>query len=118
MERLQCLLTMCDGVPATVGADGSWSVDIPQAESGYVTPVEVIYTEPDGSRHRQRTAVVHGDNVDEGQFSPDGVGMAFTNEGLTGLGPVIESLAGGAFDIEGLLLAQNPIIDEDDAILN
>src|SRR5690606_33503303 len=39
-------------------------------------------------------------------------------EGLTGLGPVIESLAGGAFDIGGLLMAQNPIIDEQDALLH
>jgi hypothetical protein len=106
-----------NGVTTTVAADGSWSVDIPQAASGYVTPVEVIYTPPSGESHRQRTAVVHADKVDEGQASPDGVGMRFTNEGLTGLGPVIESLAGGAFDIGGLLMAQNPIINQQDAFL-
>ena len=43
--------------------------------------------------------------------------MRFTNAGLTGLGPVIESLAGGAFDIGGLLMEQNPIIDQQDAFL-
>ncbi len=106
-----------NGVTTTVAADRTWSVDIPQAPSGYVTPVEVIYTPPSGPTHRQRTAVVHADKVDEGQMSPEGVGMRFTNEGLTGLGPVIESLAGGAFDIGGLLLAQNPIINQQDAFL-
>ncbi len=106
-----------NGVTTTVAADGTWSVDIPQAASGYVTPVEVIYTPPSGPSHRQRTAVVHADRVDDGQMSPEGVGMRFTNEGLAGLGPVIQSLAGGAFDIGGLLLAQNPIINQQDAFL-
>lgn len=106
-----------NGVSAAVAADGTWSVEVPQAPSGYVTPVEVEYTAPGGGRFTQRTAVVHGDKLDEGQHSPDGVGMRFTNEGLTGLGPVIESLAGGAFDIGGLLMAQNPIIDQENAFL-
>lgn len=109
-----------NGVATSVQLDRTWSVDIPQADDGYVTPVEVTYTAtgPGGGSYRQRTAVVHGDKVDEGQYSPDGVGMRFTNEGLTGLGPVIESLAGGAFDIGGLLMAQNPIIDQQDAFLH
>ena len=106
-----------NGVTTTVGADRSWSVDVPQASSGYVTPVEVVYTAPNGVKYQQRTAVVHRDKIDEGQPSPDGVGMRFTNEGLAGLGPVIQSLAGGAFDIGGLLLAQNPIVDQQDAFL-
>jgi hypothetical protein len=106
-----------NGVSTTVAPDGSWTVDIPQAASGYVTPVEVTYTPPGGPTYRQRTAVVHADKVDEGQMSSNGVGMRFTNEGLVGLGPVIESLAGGAFDIGGLLMAQNPIINQQDAFL-
>ncbi len=60
---------------------------------------------------------MHGDKLDEGQHSPDGVGMRFTNEGLAGLGPVIQSLASGAFDVGGLLMAQNPIINQQDAFL-
>ena len=106
-----------NGVTTAVAPDGTWSVDVPHASSGYVTPVEVTYTAPGGAKYRQRTAVVHGDKVDEGQPSPDGVGMRFTNEGLTGLGPVIQSLAGGAFDIGGLLMAQNPIVNQQDAFL-
>lgn len=107
-----------NGVEATVASDGSWSVEVPHAETGYVTPVEVVYVAPNDAEWRQRQAVVHGDKVDEGDYSPDGVGMHFTNEGLTGLGPVIQSLAGGAFDIGGLLLEQNPIIDQEDAFLH
>jgi hypothetical protein len=105
-----------NGVATSVNADRTWSVAIPHAASGYVTPVTVVYT-VNGAEYEQRTAVVHGDKIDEGQYSPEGVGMRFTNEGLVGLGPVIESLAGGAFDIGGLLMAQNPIIDQEDAFL-
>jgi hypothetical protein len=44
--------------------------------------------------------------------------MRFTNEGLAGLGPVIENLAGDAFDIGDLLLGQNPVIDQQNAFLH
>jgi len=106
-----------NGVAATVGSDRTWSVAVPQATSGYVTPLEIVYTAPGGTEYRQRRAVVRGDKVDEGTFSPDGVGMRFTNTGLDGLGPVIQSLAGGAFDIGDLLMQQNPIIDQENAFL-
>jgi hypothetical protein len=106
-----------NGVTATVGEDRTWSVDVPRSGSGYVTPVEVTYT-AGGPSYEQRIAVVHADRIDEGDPSPDGVGMRFTNEGLAGLGPVIESLAGGAFDIGGLLMDQNPIVDQEDAFLH
>ena len=97
-----------NGVTTTVAADRTWSVDIPQAASGYVTPVEVDLhaaerpESPPAHRRRPRR------QLDDGQISPDGVGMRFTNAGLTDLGPVIKSLAGGAFDIGGLLLAAEP----------
>jgi hypothetical protein len=106
-----------NGVTTTVGADRTWSVEVPQSASGYVTPVEVTYATTGGASYDQRIAVVHRDKIDDGQPSPEGVGMRFTNEGLAGLGPVIESLAGGAFDIGGLLLEQNPIVDQQNAFL-
>jgi hypothetical protein len=82
-----------------------------------VTMIEAVYTDPDGLPWRQRQAVVHGPKLDEGEFSANGVGMRFTNTGLTNLGPVIKSLAGSAFDIGGLLLSQNPIVEQEDAFL-
>ncbi len=106
-----------NGVPGTIAADGSWSVEISVSTTTYVTPVEAIYTDPDGKQWRQRQTIVHGPKLDEGQASPDGVGMHFTNSGLAGLGPVVKGLASGAFDIGSLLLAQNPIIDQQDAFL-
>ncbi|MGZ4708525.1 MAG: hypothetical protein ACXWBN_07290 [Acidimicrobiales bacterium] len=106
-----------NGVPGTIASDGTWSVEISVSTTTYVTPVEAIYTDPDGKQWRQRQSIVHGPKLDEGQASPNGVGMHFTNSGLAGLGPVVKGLAAGAFDIGSLLLAQNPIIDQQDALL-
>ena len=106
-----------NGIATPVNPDRTWSQQVPISTTTYVTEIDAVYTAPDGTPYRQRQAVVHGPKLDEGQYSPNGVGMAFTNTGLTGLGPVIKSLAGSAFDIGGLLLAQNPIIDQDNAFL-
>jgi hypothetical protein len=106
-----------NGIVTPVNPDRTWSQAVPVAATGYVTPIEVTYTEPNGTPWRQRRAVVNGPKIDEGQFSPNGVGMRFTNAGLTGLGPVVQNLAAGAFDIGGLLLSQNPIINQPDAFL-
>ncbi len=79
--------------------------------------MEAIYTAANGLSYRQQQAVVNGPKLDEGQFSPEGVGMHFTNTGLAGLGPVVRDLASGAFDIGALLLAQNPLIEQENAFL-
>jgi len=60
-------------------------------------------------------ALVNGDEVEDGEYSPEGVGMRFTNAGLAGLGPVINDLAGSSFDISGMILAQDPLIPPTDA---
>lgn len=104
-----------NGIPTTVEADGSWSQAIPTSPVGTVTVVDAIYTQPDGKQQRQRTAVVVGDKLTTGEFSPDGVGMNFTNAGIHNLGPVINDLAGGSFDISGLIMAQDPLIPPTDA---
>ena len=104
-----------NGVATTVGADHKWTTSVATTPVGKVTVVEAIYTEPNGTVHRQRQAVVVGPKLVDGEFSPNGVGMRFTNTGLSNLGPVINSLAGSSFDISGLILAQNPLIPPTDA---
>lgn len=98
-----------NGVTGTMTGTHAWTADIPQAD-GYVTPVEAVYTEPDGGTWRQRTVFVNGPKVDDGEYTPDGVGMRFTDTGLDGLGPVINDLAGGSFDISELILSQDPLL--------
>jgi hypothetical protein len=105
-----------NGIPGTVNVR-NWSATIPVATDRYVTPVEAKYIAPGGILYEDRQAVIHGPRLDEGQYSTDGVGMRFTNTGLTNLGPVIQDLAAGAFDISGLLLAQNPLFNQQDALL-
>jgi hypothetical protein len=100
-----------NGVPVAVNPDRTWSVEVPRSP-GHVTVLEAIYT-VGGIPYRQQHAVVNGPKLDDGQFSPNGVGMFFTNSGLTGLGPVIQSLAAGAFDIGPLLLAQQPLFEDE-----
>lgn len=100
-----------NGAPVSVNPDRTWAAVLGVAgPDGSVRVVEAIYTEPDGTAHRQRTAVVVGPELVTGQHSPDGVGMRFTNTALTNLGPVINGLAGSSFDISGMILAQSPLI--------
>jgi hypothetical protein len=104
-----------NGVPGTFIEPLVFTAEIPLNPVGYVTVVRSVYTNPSGNTYSQVTAVINGDTIDDGEFSPDGVGMQFTNAGLSGLGPVINSLAGSSFDISGLILAQNPLIPPTDA---
>ena len=105
-----------NGISGTVNGH-DWSATIPIATDRYVTPIEVVYTAPNGGTWEDRQAVVHGPRIDDGQYSPDGVGMRFTNTGLNNLGPVIQDLASGAFDISSLLLARSPLFSQQDALL-
>ena len=103
-------------VTGTFTGTHTWTAEIPTSPVGYVTVVKAVYTEPEGGgRYVQRSAVINGPKVDDGEFSPDGVGMRFTNTGLAGLGPVINDLAGSSFDISGMILAQDPLIPPTDA---
>jgi hypothetical protein len=104
-----------NGVTGTFTGTHTWSAEIPMTEVGYVTVVRAVYTELDGGRYVQNSALINGPKVDDGERSPDGVGMRFTNTGLDGLGGVINDLAGSSFDISGLILAQHPLIPPTDA---
>ena len=104
-----------NGVAGTFQGDGSWSAVIPLDTSKYVTPVTAVYTAPNNDKYIQESTLIYGPKINDGQFSPNGVGMLFTNGGLTGLGPVINSLAGGSFDISALIMAQDPLIPPTDA---
>lgn len=103
-----------NGVTGTWDGD-TWSAELTVDTSTYVTPVTAIYLAPNGDRYIQESTVIYGDKVDDGELSPNGVGMLFTNGGLAGLGPVINGLAGGSFDISAQILAQDPLIPPTDA---
>jgi hypothetical protein len=104
-----------NGVTGTWLGDGSWTAEIPLVDGAYVTPVTAVYSSPAGHKYIQESTLIHGPKINDGEFSPDGVGMLFTNSGLAGLGPVINNLAGGSFDISALIMAQDPLIPPTDA---
>ena len=103
-----------NGVTGTFTGARTWKATIPTSPVGYVTIVNVVYTEPGGTKYTQQTAVINGPKIDDGEYSPNGVGMKFTNAGLSNLGPVINNLAGAAFDISALILAQDPLVPSSD----
>lgn len=103
-----------NGVAGTFTSATEWQAEIPASPVGYVTIVQAVYTAPSGTAYRQQSAVVNGPAINDGEFSPDGVGMKFTNTGLANLGPVINNLAGSSFDISGLILAQDPLLPSSD----
>lgn len=92
-----------NGVVGTWTSSTTWSARIPLDTTTYVTPVTSIYVTPNGNRYIQKSTVVRGPKIDDGEHSSDGVGMYFTNHGLEGLGPVINSLASASFDIGAMI---------------
>lgn len=102
-----------DGIPFPVNPDGTWNATIDVDPDMWVTVFEVIYTDPSNPAitYRHRRAVLFGNGLGDGEFSPNGVGLQFTNSGLASLGPVIEDMAAGSFDIEAQLMANNPAIE-------
>lgn len=107
-----------NGVATPINPDRTFSVELPLGPDGTVAVVEAIYTPPGaGKVEKFYSTVVSGPSIDVGEFSVDGVGMRFTNTGLTSLGPIINDLASGSFDISGLILAQQPLVHQQNAFL-
>lgn len=100
-----------NGVPGTIQPDGKWSATIPTGAVGEVLEVTAVFTQVNGNSFTHTVAVVTGPSIDIGAFDLDGVALRFTNAGLDGLGPVINNLAGASFDISGMLLARDPLVE-------
>lgn len=98
-----------NGAVVAVASDRTWSTTLPRTPNSYTTSIHVEYTDPSGGYFEKRRSVVTGPKIDKGAFAPDGVGMKFTNTGLNQLGPMIQNLAGGAFDIGPMITSQDPL---------
>lgn len=105
------LQVVVNGVPATVGA-GTWSVTIPLDTAGVMTPIDALMVNATGTITKDRITVLAGPSIADGALSPQGVGLGFTNTGLDALLPIVESLAGDAFDISSLLLGGGTLFDD------
>src|SRR5690606_31118624 len=93
--------------PLASDPDRSWSADVVVDPAHEVTEVTAIYNAR-GIEYRQILSVIdHEAVVDQtGTYVEDGVGMRFTNAGLAGLGPIIQDLASGSFDLNAMLVGQ------------
>lgn len=106
-----------NGVETAINEDRTWSTELDLGPDGTVTVIEATYAPPVGKNESLYRTVVSGPSIDVGEFSTDGVGLRFTNTGLNSLGPVINDLASGAFDIGPMILAQQPLVYEENAFL-
>ena len=90
-----------------VDPDRSWTANVAVDPAHPVTQLETTYT-VNGVEHRQILSIVDNPSSPDvlGTYAEDGVGMRFTNTGLAGLGPIIQDLAAGSFDLNALLVGQ------------
>lgn len=105
-----------NGISVPLGGQ-AFSIDLPMNPGAVFNPIEAVLVLP-GKTVRHRITVVAGDGVTsgfvlDGQASPESIGMRISDAGLDQVGPVVEELAGGAFDIGGLITEQNPILDDE-----
>ena len=93
--------------PSSSDPNRPWTATIPVDPAHPVTEVTVTY-KAEGVEYRQIVSVVdHVATPDAlGSYVEDGVGMRFTNGGLAGLGPIIQDLAAGSFDLNAMLVGQ------------
>lgn len=106
----QAVVTV-NGSPATLGTDGSFSVNVTLVSAQVLNPILVELTVPaTGFDQVERRVVIAGSAVPDGLFSPDGIGMRINNTGLAQLQPTIQNLVASSLDINALVLAANPIV--------
>lgn len=94
--------------PSAVDANRPWSATVNIDPANSVTQVTVTYTQG-GIERRQVMSLVNQASTPDaaGGYAIDGVGMRFTNAGLNGLGPIIQDLASGSFDLNAMLVGQS-----------
>ena len=107
-----------NGNAVTVAGNGTWSTTLPPTTNSYTTSIHVEYTDPNGAYWEQRRTIVTGPKQDKGTYAPNGVGMKFTNTGLSQIGPMIQGLAGGAFNIGPMLTSQHPLFTTSQSGIN
>ncbi len=102
-----------NGVIVAVQPDGSFSTSVPVSQAAILNPVVVRMRRlSTGYQTVQRRMVIGGPAVADGMFSGEGIGMRINDTGLDQLQPTIQSLINASFNIQSLILAANPIIND------
>lgn len=102
-----------NGTPVVVQPDGSFSTTVAVSQSAVLNPMVVRLRKISlNYTTTQRIVVIGGPAVADGMFSGNGIGMRINDSGLNQLEPTIQSLINGSFDIQSMILAANPIVND------
>lgn len=82
-----------NGVPATLNANSTWSVDLPVNTAAVVNPfyAELKRLSNNATVARTRNVLIAGESVADGDFSLEGVALRINDSGLNTLEPLIAS---------------------------
>ena len=100
-----------NGSVVPLNPDNSWEVTLPLDQAEVINLIDAQFyvgLEKDAAR----ITVLAGPSVAEGSYSPEGVGLGFTDTGLSSLLPLVSSLAGDSLDITSLLLGGGTLFDD------
>lgn len=101
-----------NGVVKPLNPDGSFSHSIAVSQSAVLNPMVVrVRKISSGYYTLKRVMVIGGPAVADGMYSGNGIGMRINDTGLNQLEPTIQGLLAGSFDVQSLILAANPIIN-------
>lgn len=103
-------------LPLDVG--NSYATTVPLDPVAVFNPIVAEMTTNVGTILRDRVTAVVGDGIAsgfvlDGATAPQSIAMRFTDTGLQQIEPIVATLSGDALDIETLLTAQNPVLDDE-----
>lgn len=98
--------------------DNAYTTTVPLDAAEIFNPIVAELTTQVGTILRDRVTQVVGDGITtgfvlDGAQAPQSIAMRFTDVGLGQIEPIVALLSGDALDIETLLTAQNPVLDDE-----
>lgn len=98
--------------------DNAYMTTVPLDPVAVFNPIVAELTTQVGTILRDRVTQIVGDGINtgfvlDGQMAPQSIAMRFTDTGLQQIEPIVATLSGDALDIETLLTAQNPVLDDE-----
>lgn len=110
--------TVNGGSVLPLDEDNAYSVNVPLSSTAIFNPIVAELSTQVGTILRDRVTQIVGDGVDtgfvlDGAMAPQSIAMRFTDTGLGQIEPIVATLSGDALDIETLLTAQNPVLDDE-----
>jgi hypothetical protein len=108
-----------NGAPVSLAGDGSFQALVPLDASAVLNPVlaELRRAFGDVLLDRERIVVIAGESIADGDLSPASSLLRLNDRGLDQMEPLIQSLVAGDLDIQSLIIAQNPVVQQSYCVL-